>query len=84
MNASPAVKMIEPHANLFGTKIMEAYLESEIAAGKGSLYLQDMYDLAEVVFTHNKATAHVWYQHAYEQGKTDALTRYEERMIYYK
>jgi hypothetical protein len=85
MNASPAVERIEPNANHFGTKILRAYLEDQIALGKGSQHSQDMYDLAEATFTYSsRDLAHTWYQHAFEYGKKDALKRYEERNIHYK
>lgn len=85
MNASPAIKRIEPSANHFGTKLMKVYLENKIAAGEGSLYSQDMYDLAEAIFVYSsRDLAHVWYQSAYEYGKANALKRYEERMVYFR
>jgi hypothetical protein len=81
MNASPAIRKIEPNANHFGTTILSAYLENEIAAGNGSRHAKDMYSLAEAAFVYSsRDLAHTWYQHAYDHGIKNSLSRYEKRI----
>ena len=85
VSASPAIKRIEPNANHFGTTILSAHLENEIAAGNGARHAKDMYTLAEAAFVYSgKELAHTWYQRAYDHGIKNALLRYEERMKDYR
>ena len=85
MDASPAIKRIEPHANHLGTKLMRVYLKKQIDAGRGTQFSNDMYNLPEAAFIYSsRYIAHTWYKFAYQYGRTDALQRYEERMIHYR
>jgi len=44
----------------------------------------DMYELAEALFRYDsKDSARVWYQLAFDYGRTDALERYKEKMTQY-
>lgn len=92
MHAPPAISRIEPAVNHWGTKLMMSYLENQMKNGKDPTYRDgtyklsdDMYELAEALFSYaSRESARIWYQHAYEYGRTDAMERYNERTRLHK
>ena len=92
MRAKPEISRIEPNANNWGTKLMRVYMLDQMENGptehykkKGYSMGDDMYELAEAAFIYSsREIAHTWYKKAFEYGREDALTRYNERIKHYR
>lgn len=81
LNADDTVNRIEPSVKHKGALMMDLILKEKIEANQGNLYVEDMYQLAEISFANTgPGFALTWYQNAHKYGKKDALQRYDHRM----
>ncbi len=81
LTAPKSIDRVEPRVNHKGTMMMHVLLMGKIRDGLEKNYGDDMFELAEIAFSHGRKFSKQWYERAYMHGRKDALDRYNEKML---